>query len=115
MLRFLLPAVVLITACSETADDRDAAPARELLTGQAAYEEVCSDCHDEGKDGAPAVGDRDAWADRSSLWTAVLEEHAKNGYLDMPAKGGEPGLTDQEVSAAAAYMMSLTHPDRPPE
>lgn len=120
MHRYLLPVFVLMAGCSPASDERpvDASPRSApagMLTGQAAYEKACADCHDEGADGAPAVGDRDAWAQRSSLWVAVLAEHAKEGYLNMPAKGGDPGLSDEEVAAAAAYMMTLTHPDRPPE
>ena len=89
-----------------------AAAAGELLASQCAYERACAACHDEGLNGAPAVGDQEAWAGRSSLWVAVLEEHAKEGYLDMPARGGDPGLSDCEVAAATEYMLSLTHPDR---
>ncbi len=89
-----------------------AAIAGESLASQCAYQRACAGCHDEGINGAPAVGDREAWAGRSSLWVAVLEEHAIEGYLDMPARGGDPGLSDCEVAAATEYMLSLTHPDR---
>lgn len=89
-----------------------AAPAGALIPGQRAYERVCASCHDEGLDGAPAVGDQEAWAGRSSLWVAVLVDHAKEGYLEMPARGGDPALSDPEVAAAAEYMLALTHPDR---
>lgn len=91
-------------------------PAGGTLAGQRAYEHVCAPCHEKGVGGAPAVGDRQAWAGRSSLWVAVLEEHAKNGYLDMPSMGGgKSGLTDEEVTAAAEYMLTLTHPEQPPD
>ena len=107
-------------ACSPTDKAKDAsglsaaaATAGDLLASQCAYERACAACHDEGLNGAPAVGDREAWADRSSLWVAVLEEHAKEGYLDTPARGGDPALSDCEVAAATEYMLSLTHPDRP--
>ena len=30
----------------------------------------------------------------------------------MPARGGDPALSDPEVAAAAEYMLALTHPDR---
>ncbi len=90
-----------------------AATAGALLASQCAYERACAACHEEGLNGAPAVGDREAWAGRSSLWVAVLEEHAKEGYLDMPARGGDPAISDCEVAAATEYMLSLTHPDRP--
>ena len=114
-LRSLLLFLVITTACSPASNDQAAEPAQELLAGQAAYDRICASCHEEGLDGAPATGDREAWAGRSALWVAVLEEHAINGYLNMPAKGGDLSLTDAEVSAAAAYMLAQTHPGRPPE
>lgn len=114
-LRSLLLFLVVATACSPASNDQATEPAQELLAGQAAYERVCASCHEEGVDGAPATGDREAWAGRSALWVAVLEEHAINGYLKMPAKGGDLSLSDAEVSAAATYMLTLTHPEQRPE
>ncbi|MFB3125153.1 MAG: cytochrome c5 family protein [Woeseiaceae bacterium] len=90
-----------------------AATAGDLLASRCAYERACAGCHDAGLNGAPAVGDQEAWADRASLWVAVLEEQAKEGYLDMPARGGDPALSAGEVAATTEYMLSLTHPDRP--
>ena len=81
--------------------------------GQRTYEQVCARCHEEGVDGAPKVGDRAAWDDRSRLWEAVLFEHARNGFGEMPIKGGEPTLDDAAVTKAAEYMMSLTYPEMP--
>jgi cytochrome c5 len=81
--------------------------------GLAAYRRVCAGCHEEGKRGAPVAGRAEQWASRSDLWQAVLSEHVKQGYLGMPAKGGEPTLSDREVQAAAEYMLSLTHPQVP--
>lgn len=120
MVRDCLALLVMIAACSGAGHDAPetvapAAAVSRLPTGQAAYDKACAGCHDEGIGEAPAVGDRQAWAGRSSLWVAVLAEHARQGYLQMPAKGGDPGLSDEEVAAAAEYMMTLTHPDRPPE
>jgi len=124
MFRYFVLALVLggSTACSRLDNGQPASPPAEptaspgaLLMGQSAYERVCAGCHQEGLDGAPAVGDRDAWAGRSSSWVGVLEEHAKDGYLAMPPRGGDPALSDQEVSAAAEYMLMLTHPDLPPD
>ena len=81
--------------------------------GQQAYEEFCARCHAEGLDGAPKVGDRAAWNNRSAQWEAVLFEHARNGFGEMPAKGGEAMLDEATVSKAAEYMMSLTYPEMP--
>jgi cytochrome c5 len=59
------------------------------MAGKDAYDQVCARCHEEGLDGAPRTGDRDAWAGRSWLWEAVLFEHAKQGYMTLTAKGGD--------------------------
>ena len=122
MLRILLPLAVLslLVACSQD-ESNDAqspapiapAPADESvqLTGKEAYDLVCAGCHEEGIDGAPRTGDRDTWADRSWLWEAVLFEHAKQGYMEMPAKGGDVSLDDAAVEMAAEYMLTRTFPD----
>jgi cytochrome c5 len=81
------------------------------VSGKQAYDRACARCHDEGVDGAPKTGDREAWADRSWLWEAVLFEHAKSGYMTMPAKGGEETLDDTIVEMAAEYMLTKTYPD----
>jgi cytochrome c5 len=47
------------------------------------------------------------------MWQAVLFNHAKAGYLDMPEKGGAAELSDEAVEAAAEYMLSLTFPELP--
>lgn len=78
--------------------------------GLAAYQQVCAECHETGKKGAPLTGQPEYWAGRSRLWQAVLFRHAEQGYLGMPARGGEDALSDREVQAAAEYMLSVTHP-----
>jgi len=86
---------------------------RRLAHGKEIYELACASCHDEGIDGTPAIGDREAWSDRSPLWSAVLFEHSKDGYLDMPARGANLELTDQDVDAAGEYLLSVTYPELP--
>jgi len=121
----LMVAMVCVTICS--ADGNETAPtqgqhagrdypegswrARYLELGRETYEKACASCHDEGDDGAPIKGDRDSWSGRSQLWSAVLLEHAKNGYLDMPTKGGEDDLSDRAVESASEYMLNETFPE----
>lgn len=83
-----------------------------LEDGKRTYEKVCANCHETGIEGAPIVGNKEDWSDRSDLWEAVLVEHAEQGYVKMPAKGNAEYATDYDVSAAAEYMLTLTHPDR---
>ena len=112
---------LILTACSAEPVNTpsragDAAiAASDNANGQRAYELACAGCHDTGVDGAPRTGDADTWRNRSSLWEAVLFEHAKAGYLDMPARGGMTQLPDATVEQAADYMLSITHPNRPPD
>lgn len=86
---------------------------RYLALGEDVYQWACAACHATGEQGAPRIGDRDAWTDRSPLWSAVLLEHAKQGYLEMPAKGGHPYLGDRAVEAAGEYMLGVTFPEMP--
>ena len=84
---------------------------RYLELGRETYESVCASCHDTNEHGAPVKGDRDSWSERSPLWTAVLLEHAKNGYLEMPCKGGQVELSDRAVEAAGEFMLTETFPE----
>ena len=115
----LLSLAVASAACQQADRDEPAAAgvdeqARPVhVTPHIAYEHACADCHETGKDGAPRTGDAAAWEGRSALWEAVLFEHAQKGYFNMPAKGHDGRFTDEEVAAAAQYMLEITHPDRP--
>ena len=111
-----------VAGCSERPADgpaavrADDAPAslQSPPAGQATYEIACASCHDTGVAGAPRIGDDQAWSNRSPLWTAVLEKHAEDGYLDMPAMGGAEGLSERAVQDAVEYMLSATFPEAPP-
>lgn len=75
-------------------------------TGQQVVEEVCVGCHLSGKDGAPKIGDVAAWTKHSKNGLIKLTENAITGIGKMPAHGGQPNLTDLEMSRAVAYMVS---------
>jgi len=108
----------LLAACGQDNDrqpaDSAAAPASAGIgiDGAAAYEEHCAACHETGILGAPQEGVPSDWEGRSKLWQAVLMEHARTGYFDMPARGGNTELPDDVVNAAAEYMLEQTFPDR---
>jgi len=79
------------------------------LDGHAIWQTNCYACHGTGAAGAPKIGDKDAWGPRIAKGLDTLEQHALNGFqsngLVMPAKGGNPGLSDAEVKAAVKYMV----------
>lgn len=95
------------------AETADAPTAR--VSGEHAYLQYCAGCHETGMTDAPVVGNPSDWEERSQLWQAVLMEHAKTGYFDMPAKGSRPDLPDATIEAAAEYMLEMTFPDLPPD
>ncbi len=123
----LMAAIACVTVCS--ADSDEGTPTEDQVNckdypegswracyldfGRETYEQTCASCHDEGKDRAPVKGDRDSWSARSQLWSTILVDHAKNGYLRMPARGGQIGLSDKAMEAAVEYMLSETFPEKP--
>lgn len=74
--------------------------------GQTVFNTVCSGCHGAGVMGAPKFGDKAAWAPRIAQGLPTLYNHALNGYRAMPARGGSPSLTDDEVKAGVQYMVN---------
>ncbi|MBS9405608.1 cytochrome c5 family protein [Halomonas sp. TRM85114] len=75
------------------------------VDGESIYGNVCSACHDSGAAGAPIRGEEDAWTDRVEKGFATLLDHSINGFNAMPARGGNPNLSDEEVEAATAYLV----------
>jgi c(7)-type cytochrome triheme protein len=73
--------------------------------GKAVYEGNCIACHGSGIAGAPRFGDAAAWAPRIKTGTAALHQSALKGKGGMPAKGGNPKLSDADVKAAVDYMV----------
>lgn len=86
---------------------------RYMSLGEDVFNWACARCHSDTSSGAPQLGAREDWTDRSPLWSAVLLEHAKQGFLEMPAKGGHAYLSDRAVEAAGEYMLSQTFPELP--
>jgi cytochrome c5 len=65
---------------------------------------VCAMCHAAGLMNAPKIGDKGQWAPRIAQGYETLVSHAVNGIRTMPAKGGNPDLTEAEIAAAVAEM-----------
>ena len=79
--------------------------------GKTVYESICVACHGTGIPGIPQLGDAAAWAPRLAQGKATLYEHSIQGFvgssgIPMPAKGGNPDLSDEAVKAAVDYMLA---------
>lgn len=75
-----------------------------LLTGDKVYETVCQTCHATGLAGSHKLGDKAAWAKVIAQGQATSVAHALSGIRAMPARGGNPDLTDEEVAGAVVFM-----------
>jgi len=78
------------------------------LDGSVIYGKLCSACHGSGAGGAPKL-ERAAWAPRIAQGMDVLDDHAIHGFTGsagmMPAKGGNPSLSDEQVVATVQWMV----------
>lgn len=82
--------------------DRRSLPAAR--TGQQIVEAQCVKCHGPGLEGAPKIGDKDAWIQRARLGFDSVVSSAIHGHGAMPARGGMADLTDEEMRSAVTYM-----------
>lgn len=97
--------LLLCAAIAAATSVPEAAPAA-ARAGQAVFEAQCAVCHATGREGAPALGDRKAWATRSDRGLGALTESAIAGVRKMPPHGGKLDLPDLEIKRAIAYMVN---------
>ncbi|NYS60127.1 c-type cytochrome [Vreelandella salicampi] len=72
---------------------------------EATYNQACMACHMTGAAGAPIRGNAEHWEPRVEKGMDTLYDHAINGFQAMPPKGGQMGLSDDEVKEAVDYML----------
>jgi len=85
-----------------------------MRTSESIVLNQCANCHWDGRDGAPKIGDRTAWTRRLSKGLDVLVASAVHGHGPMPARGGMPELSDDDIRHAILYMFNYGMPAAPP-
>ena len=78
--------------------------AQETRGGKAVYETVCTACHTTGVLNAPKLGDKAAWAKLIAKGQDNITANGIKGIRQMPARGGNPDLSDTEFARAVVYM-----------
>ena len=76
--------------------------------GAVIFDSLCAGCHKSGAGGAPTMLTAH-WAARIAQGKDTLNKHAIEGFTGaagvMPAKGGNPALTDEQVVATVDWML----------
>ncbi|MDO5639372.1 MAG: c-type cytochrome [Neisseria sp.] len=93
----------------------DAAPVAAAggADGKKVFDGLCMACHSATSaiPFSPKITHKDDWTARIKQGKETLFKHAIDGYTGpdggfMPPKGGNAGLTDDEVKAAVVYMVN---------
>lgn len=78
------------------------------LDGEVIYNNLCTGCHTSGAGGAPTL-ERAAWTARIAQGRETLDRHAIEGFTGnagmMPARGGNPALSDEQMIAVVDWML----------
>jgi cytochrome c5 len=83
-----------------------AAPVEEVVVdGPTVYGGLCQTCHDAGVAGAPIKGSDVMAARLAEKGLDMLVQNAINGLNAMPARGGNPALTDEQIRVAVEFML----------
>ncbi|MEX2523772.1 MAG: c-type cytochrome [Gammaproteobacteria bacterium] len=98
-------------AAEEAAEPEQEVAAAGPKSGKEVYNGLCVSCHGTGLPGSPQMGNPDDWTDRIVKGKDTLYDHAINGFTGpeghlMPARGGNPALSDEEVKNAVDYMLA---------
>jgi cytochrome c5 len=83
-----------------------AAAQTQERTGKEVVEETCIKCHGSGANGAPKIGDKQAWNKLSSAGLTSLTAVALKGIRNMPPHGANMKLTDTEIKRGVTYMVN---------
>lgn len=78
------------------------------LDGSVIYDKLCAACHNTGAGGSPTLV-RAQWDARIAQGMETMVRHAIDGFTGssgmMPARGGNPALTDEQVEASVKWMI----------
>ncbi len=78
------------------------------LDGEVIFDKLCAACHNTGAGGSPTL-DHAHWDARLAQGMDTVVRHAIEGFTGdaglMPARGGNPDLSDEQVEATVVWMM----------
>lgn len=78
----------------------------KVLTGEEVVSSTCAQCHQMGILGAPKIGSKEDWAPRAEAGYMSLLKSALEGKGNMPIRGGNPSLTDDNIKKGITFMLA---------
>lgn len=99
-------AVAYMVSDGHASDTDKAYASPKTRSGEEIVRARCQDCHATGKNGAPKLGDIEAWKPRLVNGVDPLVKSAINGHNAMPARGGMADLSDAEMKSAVTHMVN---------
>ena len=112
------PLLVLALAVGCGGGGGDAAVSGDAAGGHQVFKQVCSICHGQDDEGMPMLG-KDLRGNEfvASQGDEELVEFLKEGRpathpdndrgVDMPPRGGNPTITDEQLAQVVAYLRTL--------
>ena len=94
-----------VVVAAAPAPSATAAAGGAAKSGEQVYTSTCTACHSTGVAGAPKTGDKAAWEPRLAQGLDALVSTSLKGKGAMPPKGGNAGLSDDEVKRAVQYIL----------
>ncbi|MEM9623919.1 MAG: c-type cytochrome [Pseudomonadota bacterium] len=92
------------TSAASDGNDTSAATATDTQ-GKDIYGQYCFSCHGPGLNGAPKLGDTEAWAPRIAKGNDLMLQTTIAGITPaMPPRGLCMGCSDEELLATIIYM-----------
>ncbi|NUM48625.1 MAG: cytochrome c [Anaerolineales bacterium] len=120
-LPFALLIFVLLAACGSSPEPAVSASFGDATAGKAKFESTCIACHGVDAKGMPNLG-KDLTTSEFVITTGDAElvafitqgrppfDTANTTGIDMPPKGGNPALTEDDLKNIVAYLRTLQEP-----
>ena len=109
---------VLTAGCGGPGRGDEASPEPTVQRGKVAFDRICATCHGRDANGVPLLGKglRDNAFTRSHNDQEMVDflkegrpaTHSLNTTgIDMPPRGGDPTLSDEDLANIVAYLRTL--------
>ena len=107
---YIITVTMIIIFCLLAVSCKGEPKEQKSSAGEKIWQSNCKVCHLQGLGGAPVYGKAAEWKPRIAKGIESLYANAINGFSSspekqMPPKGGNASLTDEEVKMAVDYMI----------